>query len=218
MMRRTFLTSALDMPEIMSYIYSKSWKLQFSASSSIIIIEDYYLQTFLHSLLIEIYQYGFQCFLELSVSTICSIIIALFLGMLPECLFFFLLFIPMRSYGGGLHMKTYFACFIGSCFILTLSLLAVKYLTISIPISFALYLFAAVLILVIGPVDHPNREVDAQENRTFIKRTYFTMLISFFLALFFIFTQNTRYMFLQAIVFVFISATSLIGRLIYKQT
>ena len=44
------LTSALDMPEIMLYIYSKSWKLQFSASSSIIIIEDYYLQTFLHSL------------------------------------------------------------------------------------------------------------------------------------------------------------------------
>ena len=44
------MTSALDMPEIMSYIYSKSWKLQFSASSSIIIIEDYYLQTFLHSL------------------------------------------------------------------------------------------------------------------------------------------------------------------------
>ncbi|WP_419508752.1 4Fe-4S binding protein [Blautia sp.] len=34
----------------MSYIYNKSWKLQFSASSSIIIIEDFYLQTFLHSL------------------------------------------------------------------------------------------------------------------------------------------------------------------------
>ena len=45
------MTSALDMPEIMSYIYSKSWKHKFSASSSIIIIEDYYLQTFLHSLL-----------------------------------------------------------------------------------------------------------------------------------------------------------------------
>lgn len=167
--------------------------------------------------LVEIYQYGFQCFLELSVSTICSIIIALFLDMLPECLFYFLLFIPIRSYGGGLHMKTYFACFIGSCLILTSSLLAVKYLTIPISISFALYLFTAILILVIGPVDHPNREVDAQENRTFIKRTYFMMLISFLLALFFIFTHNTRYMFLQAIVFVFISATSLIGRLLYKQ-
>lgn len=168
--------------------------------------------------LVEIYQYGFQCFLELSVSTICSIIIALFLGMLPECLFFFLFFIPMRSYGGGLHMKTYLACFIGSCIILASSLLAVKYFTIPILISFMLYLLAAILILVIGPVDHPNREVDAQENRTFIKRTYCTTLISFLLALFFIFTQNTRYMFLQAIVFVFITATSLIGHLIYKQT
>lgn len=168
--------------------------------------------------LVEIYQYGFQCFLELSVSTMCSIIIALFLGMLPECLFFFLLFIPMRSYGGGLHMKTYFACFIGSCLILTSSLLAVKYLTIPIPISFALYLLAAILILVIGPVDHPNREIDEQENRTFMKRIYFTMFISFLLTLFFIFTQNTKYMFLQAIAFAFVSVTSLIGRLIYKQT
>ena len=51
------MTSALDMPEIMSYIYSKSWKHKFSASSSIIIIEDYYLQTFLHSLLFLAYQY-----------------------------------------------------------------------------------------------------------------------------------------------------------------
>ena len=165
----------------------------------------------------EIYQYGFQCFLELSVSTICSIIIALFLHMIPECLFFFLLFIPMRSFGGGLHMKTYFACFIGSCLILFSTLLAVKYVTIPVFAAFGLYIFTAILILIIGPVDHPNREVDAQDNLTFIKRTHFTILISFLLALFFIFTKNTRYMFLQAIVFTFIFITSLIGRLIYKQ-
>ena len=40
MIRRTFLTSALDMPEIMSYIYSKSWKHKFSASSSKMCIRD----------------------------------------------------------------------------------------------------------------------------------------------------------------------------------
>ena len=168
--------------------------------------------------LIEIYQYGFQCFLELSVSTLCSIIIALFLGMLPECLFFFLFFIPMRSFGGGVHMKTYFACFIGSCFILTSTLLAVKYFAIPLIPAFILYLFSAILILVIGPVDHPNREVDTQDNRTFIKRTYATMLVSFLLALFFIFTRNQKYMFLQAIVFTFIFSTSFIGRLLYKKS
>lgn len=137
--------------------------------------------------------------------------------MIPECLFFFLLFIPMRSFGGGLHMKTYFACFIGSCLILFSTLLAVKYVTIPVFAAFGLYIFTAILILIIGPVDHPNREVDAQDNLTFIKRTHFTILISFLLALFFIFTKNTRYMFLQAIVFTFIFITSLIGRLIYKQ-
>ena len=114
-----------------------------------------------------IYKYGFQCFLEFSVSTLCSIIIALFFGMLPECLFFFLLFIPMRSFGGGLHMKTYLACFTGSCFILTSTLLAVKYLTIPLFPSFVLYLFTAILILAIGPVDHPNREVDGKDNHIF---------------------------------------------------
>ena len=97
----------------------------------------------------EIYQYGFQCFLEVSASTICSIVIALLLHMFFECLFFFLLFIPMRSFSGGLHLKTYFSCFIGSCLILTTTLLIVKYLTISIPISFMLYVFCAIIILII---------------------------------------------------------------------
>ena len=117
----------------------------------------------------EIYQYGFQCFLEVSASTICSIVIALLLHMFSECLFFFLLFIPMRSFSGGLHLKTYFSCFIGSCLILTTTLLIVKYLTIPIPISFMLYVFCAIIVLIIGPVDHPNREVDSQENRIFIQ-------------------------------------------------
>lgn len=167
--------------------------------------------------MIEIYQYGFQCFLELSASTLCSIIISLFLDMIPECFFFFLIFIPMRSFGGGLHMKTYLACFIGSCIVLISTLLAVKFLTIPLIPAFVLYLFTAILILIIGPVDHPNREVNTNDNRTFIKRTHFTMLVSFLLALLFIYIRNRRYMFLQSIIFTFIFATSLIGRLIYKE-
>lgn len=166
----------------------------------------------------EIYQYGFQCFLEVSTNTICSIIIALLLHMLPECLFFFLLFIPMRSFSGGLHLKTYFPCFIGSCLILTSTLLIVKYVTVPILLSFTLYIFCTIIILIIGPVDHPNREVDSQENRIFIRRTHFTLLFSFLLAIIFAVTENTRYMFLQAMVFTFICITSFIGRIIHKQT
>lgn len=167
---------------------------------------------------LTIYEYGFQCFLEMVTSTLCSIIIAIFLNMLPECLFFFLLFIPLRSFGGGLHMKTYFACFIGSCLILVSALLSAKYLTVPLVMSFGLYALSAILILIIGPVDHPNREVDAQDNRIFIKRIYITIFVSLFFAIFFIISKNTKYMFLQAIVFLFVLVTSFIGRLLYKRT
>ena len=97
-------------------------------------------------------------------------------------------------------------------------LLDTKYLTISIPISFMLYVFCAIIILIIGPVDHPNREVDSQENRIFIRRTHFTLLFSFLLAVIFAITRNTRYLFLQAIVFAFICITSFIGHIAYKQS
>lgn len=165
----------------------------------------------------EIYSYGFQYFLETITSTICSVIIALLLHMLPECIFFFLFFIPMRSFGGGLHMKTYFACFISSCLILTSTLLAIKYLTVPISVSYVLYIISVILILIIGPVNHPNREVDTDENQIFLRKTHITVLISFLTSIFLIATSNSRYMFLQTVVFCFICITAFIGRNIYKK-
>lgn len=163
----------------------------------------------------DIYQYGFQCFLELSISTICSIMIAFSLDMVLECMLFFLFFIPMRSYGGGIHMETYLGCFFSSCAILISALLAVKYLTVPPLISFMVYILCVIMIKLIGPVNHPNRKVDNKENRTFIKRTDFTLLISFLIAVIFILLNKTRYIFLETVVFMFLLITSLIGKIKY---
>lgn len=164
----------------------------------------------------EIYNYGFQCFLEISLSTISCIIIAFFLHMIPECIFFFLLFIPLRSYGGGFHMETFFACFVGSCLILTASLLAVKHIYLPFPISFIIYIISSALLLIIGPVDHPNRTVEIAENYIFRTKIVITLFLSFLCAAFFFFTHNSRYMFLQSIVFLFVFITSFLGHIIYK--
>lgn len=166
----------------------------------------------------DIYQYGFQCFLELSVSTICSIIIALFLQMLPEALFFFLLFIPIRSFSGGLHLKNYFSCFLASIFVLTSTLLAVKYITVPLLISLVVYIFCVILIIAIGPINHPDREVDCDDNHIFKRKTFFTLLFSILTAIIFSVMGNTRYMFLQAVLFLFICITALIGRMLYKHS
>jgi accessory gene regulator protein AgrB len=135
--------------------------------------------------------------------------------MLPECLFFFLFFIPLRSFNGGLHLKSYLSCFIGSVIILVAVLLSVKYLFVQTPISFIAYLLTACFIIRLGPVNHPNRKVYSQENRLFIKRTYFTIFFSLITAFIFLFTSNEHYMLLQAITFFFVWVTAWLGRIIY---
>lgn len=63
----------------------------------------------------SIYQYGIQMMLEVGCSFITSAIICCFWGKIIEGLIFFGIFIPLRSYLGGFHMKSYGACFICSC-------------------------------------------------------------------------------------------------------
>lgn len=161
------------------------------------------------------YQYGFQCFLELFISTICSIIIAISLNMVIECFLFFLFFIPMRSFGGGIHLKSYIACLCSSCLILLFTLLATKYLVIEGTISFFVYIFSAIFIKLIGPVDHPNRKVDSQENKVFIRKTNFMLLLHFLIGIIFLFFDNSEYIFLEATVYIFLCITSLLGKILY---
>ena len=56
----------------------------------------------------DLYEYGFQIALETGLSLIISGIIASMLHMIPEGILFFIVFIPLRSYAGGLHLKHYF--------------------------------------------------------------------------------------------------------------
>ena len=162
-----------------------------------------------------IYQYGFQCFLELSISTLCSVILALALHMVWECLLFFLFFIPMRSFGGGIHLNSYFACLCSSCLILLSTLLAVKYLTVPCFVSFAIYFVCVIFLTLIGPVNHPNREIISEENRIFMERTNRVLWISLLIASLFLVMNHTRYLFLEAVVFLFLCITSFLGKIKY---
>ena len=63
----------------------------------------------------NIYQYGMQMALEIGLSFITSIVICCIWGKIAEGIIFFAIFIPLRSYLGGFHMKSYRACYICSC-------------------------------------------------------------------------------------------------------
>ncbi len=164
----------------------------------------------------EIYQYGFQRFLELSINIMCSIIIAILLNMKLECIAFFLFFIPLRSYSGGFHMKHYLSCLFLSCLSLTGILCIVKYLSLKLLFSCILYFISLVVIKITGSVDHPNRCVDEEDNIYFKKRTNIILLISFIIFIFFLLANNTRYLLLEALVFTLTSISLLIGKIQYS--
>ena len=165
----------------------------------------------------EIYQYGFQIFLELSLNILCSIIIAVILDMKIECIFFFLFFIPLRSYNGGLHMDRYLSCFLLSCTTLALTLLIVKHFTLDPIFSYLLYAISVFIIIITGPINHPNREVNSEENIRFKTKTNITLALGFIISITFLLLSNHRYLFLEALVYALVSSTLLIGRLKYVQ-
>ncbi len=164
----------------------------------------------------EIYQYGFQRFLELAINIMCSIIIAFLLNMKLECIAFFLFFIPLRSYSGGFHMENYLSCLFLSCLSLTGILCIVKYLSPAPLFSYILYFISLVVIKIIGSVDHPNRSVNEEDNLYFNKRTNIILLISSFIFILFLISNNTRYLLLEALVFTLTSVSLLIGKIQYS--
>ena len=165
----------------------------------------------------EIYQYGFQIFLELSLNILCSIIIAVIIDMKIECIFFFLFFIPLRSYNGGLHMDRYLSCFLLSCTTLALTLLIVKHFTLDPIFSYLLYAISVFIIIITGPINHPNREVNSEENIRFKAKSNITLALGFIISITFLLLSNHRYLFLEALVYALVSSTLLIGRLKYVQ-
>lgn len=163
----------------------------------------------------EIYQYGFQRFLELSINIICSIIIAVLLDMQFECIAFFLFFIPLRSYSGGFHMEHYLSCLFLSCLSLAGILCIVKYLSSTPLFSCILYFISLVVIKITGSVDHPNRCVDEEDNIYFKQRTNIILITSFIIFIFLLLINNTRYLLLEALVFTLTSISLLIGKIQY---
>lgn len=166
----------------------------------------------------DIYVYGFQSALETTVSFMAAFLISLILKAVPEFLFFSFFFLLMRSYTGGLHLKTCKACFVSSCVILIVAILATRYIHIHYGVSLAIYLASILVIIATGPVDHPNKKIDESDNIRYKLKSNIILVISLFTAFFLFATKNTHYLELEAITFVLIAVTGLLGKKYNKST
>jgi accessory gene regulator B len=162
-----------------------------------------------------IYEYGFQIALEVILSMVISILVANLLHMLLEGILFFIVFIPLRSYAGGFHLRQYIPCLILSCLTYTGVLLIVKFAEISMYLS-ALILFALIIaVWLLDSVKDRTRQVN-KEAIYFKRRLRKILSIDTLLSLIYLFFREDRYLLLMMLTFLLMVITMSLDKIQYR--
>lgn len=130
--------------------------VQFMLKHSIIEAED-----------AEIYQFGFNQLIFISINLITTVIIGIVFSMLFESIIFLVSYMVVRVYAGGYHAKTQFKCYIISSFFIVLALLGVKYIIWEGIASIVAITIAAIVIYKLSPVETPNKPLDEIETKIY---------------------------------------------------
>lgn len=128
----------------------------------------------------EVYCFGMQIGIEIFINVLACFFIAYLLKMIPQCVFFFSVFIPLRAYAGGFHMNKYWKCFLLSICTLSIVLIWVKYANINSNIIFVSALFPLYYIYIIGPTGSKARALEIKEIKFFsvkLRKLCFGILI-----------------------------------------
>lgn len=163
----------------------------------------------------NIYEYGFLTMLELGTNILLSVIIAGMLHMMFEGLLFFLIFIPLRAYAGGLHMNRYGTCLVFSCLTFFAVLEITKVVRIPIWISMVCILLLNILILFLYPVENINRTVDNDEDAYFKKKLRMFLALDIAISVACFLLNKDRWLVLIMVTFLLVVVTMGIGKIRY---
>lgn len=164
-----------------------------------------------------IYQYGLQIGLEVSINTCISILIAVLCRMECETIVFFGVFMVLRSYAGGLHLKTYISCLICSCMSLLGLLLIVKYVEINNLLSMGLVCISLFLIKILSPVQDINRTLSTDELIKFSKKLNFSIIEILFISIIFYFMKLEKMLLIISVTTIFMVLILILGKINYEK-
>jgi len=160
----------------------------------------------------EIYDFGFQAALESAAGIGISIFLAALCGMVVEGILFYAIFIPLRSYAGGLHLKHFSACLIFSCLTHLSVLILSRYLSLSVTGAFFMTILFIFSIWIQYPSEHVNRPVDEEEDKYFRKKLRKYLLADIIAAVLFFRFQQETCMILMALTLFLVSVTMALGK------
>ena len=119
----------------------------------------------------EIYIYGINQILMYSINISSALIIGLIFGKFFEAAVFIVAYCSLRSFAGGYHAKTHLRCYVFSVIMLIIVLVGIKYLYLTEWMYYVVLLAAALVVIVLSPVEDKNKPLDEIEHRVYKKRT-----------------------------------------------
>jgi accessory gene regulator protein AgrB len=170
------------------------------------IAENLVRQKIIEEEMLNIYIYGIQIMLETMISMAASLVICLLLGMIIEGIIFFIIFIPLRSFLGGFHLKEFWTCFILSVASLICVLLAVRFIPAGQAISWVMLILA---VFVMCYVMHRTKDLH-EDNRHFYARALIGVLAAVVLGILFTIFVAYKWLFLVACVCCLVAVSKLI--------
>ncbi len=127
----------------------------------------------------EIYIYGINQILVSVLNVSSALIIGLIFGVFLEITIFMAAYIPLRSFAGGYHAKTPLMCYIFSVMMLIIVSIGMKYLYLADWVYYVLLAVAALIIIILSPVEDKNKPLDEKEHKIYKKRAAIILTVEF---------------------------------------
>ena len=128
----------------------------------------------------DLYIYGFFVLLSRLFLLIVTVLLGLLFGVIWESVCFYIMFIALRSYAGGIHAKTEAKCTVMSTMAILMSVSMIKFskeYALGSIISWIMIATGSLSIFLFSPADTPEKTLDAEEYRHFRKISLVVLLI-----------------------------------------
>lgn len=164
----------------------------------------------------ELYAFGLEAVLSCAVTLFSTALIGLFLGQLVGAFFFMLFFIPLRSYAGGYHAQTHMGCYLLSCAVTIAVLLLADqfsgFLAANTVVFITLTIFSALLVMVLAPVETPNKPLDALERSVYTFKTRLVLGVEMLCYIALMLVKNQYLAFIIMLNFVVMAISLCVGK------
>lgn len=138
----------------------------------------------------DLYRYGFQYGMILTLNFITSILIGVVFGKVLESIILLATYIPLRSYAGGHHSSSSEKCYIVSSLIMIIWMRLLKSQILSTSCCVIMLISGLIVCIILAPVEDKNKPLDNDEIQIYRKKSYIVLVIEICLWILLSFIQH----------------------------